>query len=52
VHLQAESDLLEIVRALRPPRRFAGCLDRRQEQGNQDADDRDHDQKLYERETM
>jgi hypothetical protein len=49
VHGQA--DLLEIVAALRPPGRFAGGLHGRQQQTNQDADDRDHDQQLDQRKT-
>jgi hypothetical protein len=36
--------LLEVVAALRPPGRFAGGLDGRQEQCHQQADDGDHDQ--------
>ena len=47
--LHRDADLLEIVLALRAARRFAGRLNRRQQQGDQDADDRDHDQQFDER---
>jgi hypothetical protein len=47
VHRQTQ--LLQIVRALHPSRRFAGRLHGRKQQGNQNADDRDDDQKLDER---
>ena len=43
-HGQAE--LLEIVLALAAAGRFAGRLNRRQQQGDEDADDGDHDQQL------
>ena len=49
VHRQAE--LLEVVDALRPPRRLAGRLHGGQQQGDQDGDDRDHHQQLDQRET-
>jgi len=49
VHPQA--DLLQVVDALRPPRGLARRLDGRQEQGDQHGDDRDHHQKLDQRET-
>ena len=45
-----QADLLEIVLALQDPRRLARRLHRRQQQGDQDANDRDHDQKLHQRE--
>ena len=45
----AQGELLEVVLALRLPRRLAGRLDRRQQQRDQDADDRDHDQKFHQR---
>ena len=39
----AQGELLDVVPALRHPGRLAGRLDRRQQEGNQDADDRnDH----------
>jgi hypothetical protein len=44
VHSQA--NLLKIVRALSPPRCFAGRLHSRQEQRNQHRDNRDHYQQL------
>jgi hypothetical protein len=44
--LHAEGHLLEVVRALIAPSRFAGGLHRRQEEGHQDADDRNHHQQL------
>lgn len=40
--LQRHPELFEIIRALRAPRRFARCLHRRQQQGDQDADDGNH----------
>jgi hypothetical protein len=48
----AQRQLLEIVLALTAARRFAGGLNRGQEQRHQDADDGDHHQQLDERETM
>ena len=47
VHRQA--DLLQVVAALHPPRRFPCRLHRRQQQRDQDADDRDDDQQLDQR---
>lgn len=45
VVVQPEAELLEIVLALRPPGRLAGLLDRREEQSDEHADDRDdHEQ--------
>jgi hypothetical protein len=44
--------LFEIVGTLQPPRRLPRCLYGRKQQGNQDADDRDDDQKFHKRETM
>ena len=46
VVVHRQGDLLEVVGALGPPRRLARRLDRRQEQGDQDAHDRDDDQQL------
>jgi hypothetical protein len=46
-----ETDLLEMVFALGAAGGFAGGLNRRQQQRDQDADDRNHDQELDERET-
>jgi hypothetical protein len=47
----SQSHLFELVRALGPPRGLAGRLHGREEQGDQGADDGDHDQELDERET-
>jgi len=46
------ADLVKIIDALRPPGRFARRLNRRQQQRNQDADDRDHDEQLDEGKTV
>ena len=46
VIMNGDSDLLQVVRALRAAGRFSGRLNRRQQQGDQDADDRDHDQQF------
>ena len=51
VIVDRQADLLQVVGALGPPRRFACGLHRRQEQGDQDCDDRDHHQQLDERES-
>jgi len=37
-----------VIQALGPACRFTGCLHRRQQEGDQDPDDRDHHQKLDE----
>jgi len=44
--------LLEMIRAPRPASRFPRGLHRRQQQGNQYADDRNHDEKLNESKTV
>ena len=49
VHRQA--DLLQVIQALRAPGRLARRLHGRQEQGDQHADDGDHDQQFDQRET-
>ena len=49
--MACQRELLEVIGALHSPGGFAGCLDRRQQQGDQDGNDRDHDEKLDERET-
>ena len=49
VHRQPE--LFEITLALSPAARFAGDLNGRQEHGDQDTDDGNHDQQFHERET-
>ena len=46
VVVQRETDLPEIVRALDSKSGFAGGLHRKQQHGNQDADDRDHHKQL------
>ena len=43
----SQGKLLEVVAALRSPRGFTGCLYRREQQRDQDADDRDDDQELH-----
>ena len=50
VAVQGQADLLQVVDALGPPRRLACGLDGGQEQGDQDADDRDDHQELDQRE--
>ena len=52
VVVQGQADLLEVVGALDAPRRLAGRLDGRQQQGDQDRDDRDDDQQLDQREAL
>ena len=47
--LERDANLLQIVHALRSSGRLAGGLDRRKKQGDQDADDRNHDQQLDQR---
>jgi hypothetical protein len=47
-----QSELLHVVLALASAGRFACCLNRRQEQRNQDADDRDHNEQLDQRKTV
>src|SRR5262249_4101325 len=51
VTVQGDAHLLEVVGALAPPRRLAGCLDGGEQQGDQDGDDRDYHQQLDQRET-
>jgi hypothetical protein len=51
VVVQREADLLDVVGALRAPRRLPRRLDGGQQQGDQDNDDRDHHQQLDQRET-
>ena len=48
--LQREQELLHIIRALHTTRRFASRLDGRKEQADQNADDRDDDEKFDQRE--
>jgi hypothetical protein len=47
-----KGDLLGVIGALQPSCRLARRLNRREQQCDQDADDRNDDQKLHERETM
>jgi len=44
--VKGQTELLQIVAALRPPCRFARGLNRGQQQGDKDADDRDHHQQF------
>ena len=44
--VNGKPDLLQIIPALRPPRRFASLLHCRQQQCDQDRDDGDHDQEF------
>ena len=46
-----QGNLLEVILALQLAGRLAGRLHRRQQQGDQDADDHDHHQKLDKRKT-
>jgi hypothetical protein len=48
--LERQPHLLQVVRALRTAGRFAGRLDGWQQQGDEDADNRDDDQEFDERE--
>ncbi len=50
VIVQGQSELLEVVLALRAAGRLASLLNGRQEQCDQDGDNRDHNQSLNERE--
>jgi hypothetical protein len=42
--------LLEVIRTLHAPRRFASCLNRWKEQAYQNTDNGDHDQQFNQRE--
>ena len=44
VVVQRDPELLQVVRALAAAGRLAGLLDRREQERDQDADDRDHDE--------
>src|SRR4051812_43032655 len=48
--MNRQPDVLQIVLALRPPRRFARRLNGRQQQRDQNANNRNHDEKLNKRE--
>ena len=50
VVVDRETNLLHVVRATHPGRRFADLLDCGQEQADQDGDDGDDDEQLDERE--
>ena len=52
VIVDAEAELLEIVAAGRPAGGLPGCLDRWQQQADEGADDRDHDQEFHEGEPL
>jgi hypothetical protein len=47
--VQRHAELLEVVLAARAAGRFAGGLNRRQQQANQNANDGDHDQQFDQR---
>jgi hypothetical protein len=49
--MDRQTQLLEVVSALRAASRFPRLLHSRQEQGDQDRDDRDDNQQFDERET-
>jgi hypothetical protein len=49
--VRRQAELLEIVRALGTPGRFSGGLNRRKEESDEDADDRDDHQQLDQGET-
>jgi len=46
VIVQAETELFQVVFALRPAGRLPGLLHRRQQQGNQNRDDGNHHQQF------
>jgi hypothetical protein len=46
VVLNGQANLLELIFALRPPGRFPRGLNRREQQGHQNPNDRDHDKKF------
>jgi len=50
--LESDADLAEVVRATGAAGRFAGGLDRWQEQRHQDADDGDHYQQFHQGKTV
>jgi len=51
VVVQGDAELLEVVEALRSSRGFAGRLYRRQQQCDENANDRDNNQKFHQGET-
>ena len=50
--MHGQANLAQVIFALRSPRRFAGGLHGRQQEGYQHADDGDDNQKLDERKTV
>jgi hypothetical protein len=42
----SDADLPQVIFALRAPRRLAGSLNGRKQQGDENADNRDNDQQL------
>ena len=50
--MERDADLLEIIGALGAPGGFSGGLNGREEQSDQHGDDRDHNQKLDQGESM
>ena len=52
VVMQCESDLLHVVLALSSSSRFTGLLHGRQQQGNQNRNDRNHDQQFNQRKSL
>jgi hypothetical protein len=52
VVLKGQANLFNLVFALRSPGRFSRRLNRRQQQGHQYSNDRDHDQEFDECERM
>ena len=52
IHLRGQHDLLQVVRALHTAGRFTRRLNGGQEQTDQDADDRDNDQKFDQGKTV
>ncbi len=52
VVVQGQAELLEVVRALRPPRGLAGRLDRGQQQRDENGDDCDDDEQLDQGKTL
>src|SRR5439155_13899995 len=50
VVVQRQPDLLEVVLALRPGRRLAHLMNRRQQEADEDGDDGDHHQQFDQRE--
>jgi hypothetical protein len=50
--MHRQSDLLQITPALSPPRRLTRLLHRRQQQGKQERNDRNHDEQFNECEAI